>query len=262
MKNILIPKELESFGAQWTFSSLEFENAIALADDQLDHALKTLYGKKALPLKESVIQRIEAGKYTKKKLTQYEKAITGNCGDIRYLFPYCMVLYFVAKSRAEQFYSEGLIAQAFSTLSLMGFCAGRLVERAESERGATTAYMEDPIRIDTATTAANATHAGSKVIQDKVIELIKSNRPPDGWTTKKAAATAIEKSIIELFYTPNNDASKKNGDIFIPRDDLDFSLNLQASALHDRILKWMGGGHEGVTLLHQAITETLKPKLK
>lgn len=260
MKTIFVPKELESFGAQWTFSSLEFENAIALADDQLDHALKTLYGKKALPLKESVIQRIEAGKYTKKKLTQYEKAIADNCGDIRYLFPYCMVLYFVAKSRAEKFYSEGLIAQAFSTLSLMGFCAGRLVERAESERGATTAYMEDPIRAEIATIAANAAHAGSKVIQDKVTELLYSERPPSGWTTKKAAATAIEKLIIAIFYIPNNDASKKNGTIYIPNPDLDFNLNLQASALHDRILKWMSKGGESVTTIHQAITATLKTR--
>jgi hypothetical protein len=262
MKNIIIPKELENFRAEWTFNSLEFTNSVAHADGWLDYALKILYGDKAITLKENVIQRLEDGKYTKKKLIQYENAIANNCRDIRYLSPYFLVTYFVAKNRAEKFYSEGLIAQAFSTLSLMYFCAGSLVERAESERGATTAYMEDPIRIDTATTAANATHAGSKVVQDKVIELIKSKDPKDGWTTRKAAATAIEKSIIELFYIPNPDISKRNGDTYIPRPGLDFSLNLQASALHDRILKWMGKGLEGVTPIHQAITAALKQKLK
>lgn len=253
-------KQQEQLSAHWTYNS--FDDAIANIDDWVNYALKAvLYEKKYQDIKENITRRFNDGRYTDKKLKLYALALE-NSRDIRYLLPYCLAQYLACKTRAEEFHSQGLTAQAYSNVIAMSFYAGMLTENAEANRSFLPDYTEDPVRKIIASTAANATHTGAKQVQLKVEELILSEKPKDGWTSKKAAATAIEPLLIEHYYIEKASKNNKAELELEPKPDLNFKLNLRASALHDRTLKWMGTGKEGVQRIREAIESTLRPKTK
>lgn len=253
-------KNIEHLSAHWTYSS--FKEAIANIENWMDVALEgTLRKSKYKKTKENITRRFEEGKYTPKKIQQYARALEDS-RDSRYLIPYCLVQYLACKTRANAFHSQGLTAQAYSNIIAMSFYAGILSETAEANRGSLPDYTEDPVRKIIASTAANATHTGAKQVQLKVEELILSEKPTDGWTSKKAAATAIEPLLIEYYYIEKVSKNNKAEFELKPKLDLNFKLNLRASALHDRILKWMGTGKEGVQKIREAIESTLRPKTK
>lgn len=253
-----IPDDLSNHINAWTKNS--FEDAIASIESWLDYALKKMYGqKKAFELKENIQQRIRHGKITNAKINKYWEVIEDGDRDTRYLYPYLITLYFVAKSKAEDFYRRGLITEAFSTTSLMSFCVGSLTENVETNIVGIPNYMEDPLRTKIANQAASATHAGSKIVQKMVADLIYQESPKGGWPSKKAAATHVEKILKEQLYTPTTSSDEK--DLFYkPRPDLTFKLNLNATSLHERILKWMSAGKEGASEINKAIQTTLKIK--
>ncbi|CAM3948265.1 hypothetical protein [Ectopseudomonas alcaliphila] len=253
-----IPDGLSEHIHSWTKDS--FEGAVEFIESWLDYALKKMYGKqKGLELKEKIQQRIRSGKITNDKINKYWKVIEDGDRDTRYLYPYLITLYFVAKAKAEDFHRKGLIAEAFSTTSLMSFCVGSLTENVETNIVGIPDYMEDPLRTKIANRAASATHAGSKIVQNIIANLILQESPDEGWPSKKAAATHVEKILIKQLYipTPSSDGKEES---YEPRPDLSFKLNLNATSLHERILKWMSAGKEGVGEINKAIQTTLRRK--
>lgn len=250
-----ISADLAAHIQPWTKTS--FEDAVALIESWLDYALKKMYGQaKGLKIKEEIEQKIRNGKITNDKLNTYWQIIEDGDRDTRYLFPYLITLYFVAKAKAEDLYRKGLIVEAFSTTSLMSFCVGSLTENVETNIVGIPDYVEDPLRARIANRAASATHAGSKIVQKMVADLIWKESPNGGWPSKKAAATHIEKILIKQLYKPTSSSDDRKS--YEPRPDLGFNLNLNATSLHERILKWMSAGKEGVLEINKAMKKTLK----
>ncbi|MDF3195244.1 hypothetical protein [Pseudomonas sp. 1928-m] len=255
-----IPADLSEHINSWTKNS--FESTVELIESWLDYALKKMYGKQKGPeLKEKIKERIRNGKITIDKINNYWEVLENGDRDARYLYPYFLTLYFVAKSKAEDFHRKGLITEAFSTTSLMSFCVGSLTENVETNTVGVPDYTDDPRRAKIANDAVNAKHIGTKAVQKMVVDLLSEKRPSGGWASNKAAAAKIEKALISQLYIASQTTSADE-ETYKPRPDLGFKLTLKATALHDRILKWMGTGKEGVPEINNAINTTRQNRAK
>ncbi|MBV5580715.1 hypothetical protein KUT97_09775 [Pseudomonas aeruginosa] len=77
-------------------------------------------------------------------------------------------------------------------------------------------------------------------------------------SSNRVALSFCNRLIKQLYMpTPSSDGKEES---YEPRPDLSFKLNLNATSLHERILKWMSAGKEGVGEINKAIQTTLRRK--
>lgn len=251
-----IPEELFSKIEIWTSHS--FEEHIDAIESWLDYALKKIYTKRWLEIKKETLEKIIKKKVTQENLENYYELMEEEGRDLRYLVPYFLSLYFIAKEKSENLYKRGETVEAFSTTSLMSFCVGILTEKAEEAAAGNPDYVGDPSRRKIASLAAAASHSESIELQRRIKKLI-LEAPKHHWISRTEAAESIAQTLRAELYTENHHGGEVS---YKPRSDLGFKLTLKGISLPERIYKWIGAGREGKRELHEALREKLKPKQK
>lgn len=216
-----------------------------------------MYSKRWLKIKEETLEKILKKEITQETLdNDYE--LLEEDRDLRYLVPYLLSLYFIAKEKSENLYKKGKTIEAFSTTSLMSFCVGSLTEKAEEATAGNPDYVGDPSRRKIASLAAAASHSESIELQRRVKELI-LEAPKHHWASTKEAAESISQTLRAELYTEISHGKEVS---YKPRSDLGFKLTLKGVSLPERLYKWMGAGREGKREIHEALSDKLTPKQK
>lgn len=257
-----IPEGLLDHMDNWLKDS--FEDTLDHMDGWIKYSMESVYTKnKWTAVLDDIKNKIITGKLTADHISEYHELIEDSGErDNRYLHPIYLTGYLVARARAKQHHSEEDILKTMSALCCLSFYAGAMYESSQLNRAGVPTYTLDPKRSKISAVANEATHSGTNKVKNMVADLISKNCPAIGWHSRKVAAISIAEILIEQLYIPKNPPPPPNSEeeTLTPRPDLDFKLNLKASTLHERILKWMGAGEEGVTEINRAINSTLKSK--
>lgn len=255
-----IPEDLLCHMDNWLHGSLE--DTLNYMDGWINYSMEVVYTKnKWAAIIDDIKNKIRTGKFTTEHISEYQDLIDDSGErDNRYLHPIYLSGYIVARARAKQHYSEKDYEKTMSALCCLSFYAGALYESSQLNRAGVPTYILDPKRSKISSIANDATHAGTNIVKKMVADLLLEERPNDGWPSMKVAAIHVAEILTKQLYIPKNPLPPIDSkeEPYTPRPDLNFKLNLKASSLHERILKWMSAGKEGVDEINKAIKSSLK----
>ncbi|EPY8494708.1 hypothetical protein ACXG98_001884 [Pseudomonas aeruginosa] len=259
-----IPEDLLCHMDNWLRGS--FEETLDYMDGWINFSIESVYTKnKSAAVLDDIKDKIRTGKLTTEHISEYHELIEDSGErDNRYLHPIYLSGYIVARARAKQYHNEKNHEKTMSALCCLSYYAGAMYESSQLNRAGVPTYMFDPKRVKISSNANDAAHAGTNIVKKMVTDLIIEERPDKGWYSRKVAAAQVAEILTRQLYIPKDPPPPLNSkeETHIPRLDLEFKLNLKASSLHERILKWMGAGEEGVDEINKAIKSTLKSKAK
>jgi hypothetical protein len=191
---------IESMLSRWAICS--FDGCIKLLDEHLNDLLEKHYPNTTPSrIKNTIVERLEKKEITSTSLITGFDYITKFPGNLEITSLHYLESHFAARSYAEKLYADGESTKAFSVLTLSALNIGQLDELFANAHACVLPSYDDIRRKETATLGGAKKNEGSKIAQEKLIELLIQKKPTYGWPSRSNAAAVAAKFLYEFTKT-------------------------------------------------------------